>query len=168
MRIDLCESCGLIFSNPRFTPEEIEAKYRAVGELKTAKERAGIMPSGKSRERARRVHSMTRLSGRRDPTPGKCLITAPQGLIWCRSPKRTASTSWTTSVVPSIRKVWSTWAKIFTSLSAGMDLSNTHLSRPGARDQAVRDVIRALAASLRRRACLHRGSPGRFPGMEVS
>jgi len=73
MRIDLCESCGLIFSNPRFTPEEIKAKYAAIDGLDSAKEPAGLAPPRKTGERALRVHSLVTRTREEQSHPLKVL-----------------------------------------------------------------------------------------------
>lgn len=54
----LCTSCGLIFTNPRFTEEEIKTKYQIVGELESAKKRRQKFPASKTDERAERIYKL--------------------------------------------------------------------------------------------------------------
>lgn len=56
--VNLCDSCGLIFTNPRFTAEEITIKYKTVGELDSAKKRTEKKPALKVDERAKRIYSL--------------------------------------------------------------------------------------------------------------
>ncbi len=53
--VDLCLSCGFIFSNPRFTAEEIEEKYRAITESGTGAVR--VQPR-EIFERSRRIERL--------------------------------------------------------------------------------------------------------------
>ena len=63
--INLCTSCGIIFSNPRFTTEEIKTKYKVASELEADKKRHGqIMSLVRYRKHAKYIHLLiTRLYG---------------------------------------------------------------------------------------------------------
>ncbi len=63
---DLCTSCGMIFTNPRFTAEEIDIKYKAVSELGSAKKRYQAKPAQKTDKRAKRIYSL--ISGLQENT----------------------------------------------------------------------------------------------------
>lgn len=56
--VTLCKSCGMIFTNPRFTAEEIRIKYKTVSELESAKKRTQKQPALKTDERANRIYSL--------------------------------------------------------------------------------------------------------------
>ena len=56
--VTLCKSCGMIFTNPRFTAEEIRIKYKTVSELESAKKRTQKQPALKTGERANRIYSL--------------------------------------------------------------------------------------------------------------
>lgn len=53
-----CKSCGLIFTNPRFTGEEINAKYKTISELESAVKRAQKLPALKTGKRSKRIYSL--------------------------------------------------------------------------------------------------------------
>lgn len=54
----LCKSCGFIFTNPRFTPEEISAKYATIDSLGFVKERWLKHPPSKLNLRSNRIFSL--------------------------------------------------------------------------------------------------------------
>lgn len=56
--IELCKSCGLIFSNPRMTAEEIQIKYQTLDELATVRKRPQNRPPLKTDIRAKRIYSL--------------------------------------------------------------------------------------------------------------
>lgn len=54
----LCQRCGLIFTNPRFSEEDIHAKYRTINELGSVKDRLEKHPASNLEVRANRVHNL--------------------------------------------------------------------------------------------------------------
>jgi SAM-dependent methyltransferase len=61
-RIDIekCGSCGMLFSNPRFTPEEISLKYETLDRSGSVWKRQRENPPLRTGERAARIHSLIR------------------------------------------------------------------------------------------------------------
>lgn len=71
--VTFCKACGMIFSNPRFTKEEIITKYRVVSQSESAKKRIQKCPALKTNERAMRIYSLiTELQGS-GPKPQRIL-----------------------------------------------------------------------------------------------
>jgi SAM-dependent methyltransferase len=56
--IDICGSCGMIFSNPRFTAEEIRLKYQTLDRQGSVSDRHRADPPVKTGERARQIRSL--------------------------------------------------------------------------------------------------------------
>lgn len=54
----LCHACGFIFTNPRFTDEEIHVLYQTINELQLPKVRRAHRPFDKVEQRARRIYSL--------------------------------------------------------------------------------------------------------------
>ena len=54
----LCSSCGLIFTNPRFSEKEIAIKYLTVGEIESDKQQTQIRTILKKDERASRIYNL--------------------------------------------------------------------------------------------------------------
>ena len=54
----LCQKCGLIFTNPRFSREDIQIKYEAVNELGSVKYRLKRHPPSNLNLRARRIYHL--------------------------------------------------------------------------------------------------------------
>lgn len=56
--VSLCEGCGFIFLNPRFTEEEMRAQYVAVSEMRIPERRQKSMPPLRHEERSRRIYEL--------------------------------------------------------------------------------------------------------------
>lgn len=56
----LCRSCGFIFTNPRFTAEEISIKYAIINELGSVKKRFKEHPAFNLDRRAKRIYLLIR------------------------------------------------------------------------------------------------------------
>lgn len=56
--IDRCGSCGMLFSNPRFTAEDIRVKYESIERLESVSDRHRENPPSRTGERAGRIHSL--------------------------------------------------------------------------------------------------------------
>lgn len=54
----LCQECGLIFTTPRMTPEDIQAKYQMVDTLQSARMRQQQQPAQNTDRRAKRIYSL--------------------------------------------------------------------------------------------------------------
>lgn len=54
----LCENCGLLFTNPRFSEEDLRIKYDCIAKLRTNKERSSIAQPEKWKHRAHRVYNL--------------------------------------------------------------------------------------------------------------
>ena len=67
----LCQKCGLIFTNPRFSREDIQIKYEAVNELGSVKYRLKQHPPSHLDVRARRIYHLVtnHLSSRAESKP---------------------------------------------------------------------------------------------------
>ena len=59
LQVMLCKSCGFIFTNPRFTVEEMSIKYAVINELGSVKKRYQVSPPSNLDARARRIYSLT-------------------------------------------------------------------------------------------------------------
>jgi len=57
-QVMLCQSCGFMFTNPRFTAEEMSTKYEAINELGSVKKRYQVQPPRNLDVRAKRVYSL--------------------------------------------------------------------------------------------------------------
>jgi len=57
---NLCKSCGFIFTNPRFTAEEISIKYATINKLGSVKKRLQEHPASNLDMRANRIYSLIR------------------------------------------------------------------------------------------------------------
>lgn len=57
-QVMLCQACGFIFTNPRFTAEEMLVKYAAINELGSVKKRYQVHPPLNLDVRAKRIHSL--------------------------------------------------------------------------------------------------------------
>lgn len=57
-RVERCERCGLVFLNPRWTPEAMRAKYEAIEELGSVKRRLALRPYEHLEERSSRVYEL--------------------------------------------------------------------------------------------------------------
>lgn len=51
----LCEACGLIFTNPRFSENDIDTKYETIGKLESARKRGKNNPAFRTWERGERI-----------------------------------------------------------------------------------------------------------------
>jgi len=56
--VDMCSDCGFIFSNPRFTTEEMELKYKLIDELGSVKARVSNYPEKYRDMRAKRIFDL--------------------------------------------------------------------------------------------------------------
>ncbi|MFX1257036.1 MAG: class I SAM-dependent methyltransferase, partial [Promethearchaeota archaeon] len=56
--IILCQNCGFIFLNPRFTENEMKIKYETINELESVKYRLGKIPEFNLEKRANRVYKL--------------------------------------------------------------------------------------------------------------
>ena len=67
----LCQKCGLIFTNPRFSPEDIQIKYEAINELCSVKYRFKRHPPSNLDLRALRIYHLvtSHLSSRAESKP---------------------------------------------------------------------------------------------------
>ena len=67
----LCQKCGLIFTNPRFSREDIQIKYEAINELGSVKSRLQRHPPSNLDVRARRIYHLVtnHLSARAESKP---------------------------------------------------------------------------------------------------
>lgn len=54
----LCNSCGLIFTNPRFSAADIQIKYKTLDELAVTRKRSQKRLPSKTDERAKRIYSL--------------------------------------------------------------------------------------------------------------
>lgn len=54
----LCQSCGFIFANPRFTQEEVSIKYATINALGSVKKRYQVHPAYNLDVRANRIYSL--------------------------------------------------------------------------------------------------------------
>lgn len=59
LQVAICQSCGFIFTNPRFTAEEMSVKYAAINELGSVKKRYQVHPPLNLDARGRRIYSLT-------------------------------------------------------------------------------------------------------------
>lgn len=73
IRVDKCEECGFIFSNPRFTAEEIKTKYQIISNLNSVRKGKDSRPALKTEERAGRIYKLIQKLKDKDLTLNKVL-----------------------------------------------------------------------------------------------
>lgn len=71
--VNKCEKCGFIFTNPRFTAEEIKTKYQTISDLNSVTKGRYSRPALKTEERARRIYKLINRLKDKDLTPNKVL-----------------------------------------------------------------------------------------------
>ncbi len=55
IKVILCSQCGLMFTNPRMTPDEVAVKYSVIESLESARLRSKLDPPRKIEKRAKRI-----------------------------------------------------------------------------------------------------------------
>lgn len=73
LEVTLCHACGFIFTNPRFSANDIQVIYQTINELDLPKLRRARNPYEKVEQRARRIFSMVNKQQKQVKLPLKIL-----------------------------------------------------------------------------------------------